>query len=455
MVRGVVFGHHNMEEEGVLEHPAFRSAMAEIGFAAVWVAPGFDRNFRYDQGAGERFDAMLQALADQSGYAELATAPLVPVGHSAAASTPWYIAAWKPGRVIAGISFSGQWPYVPDEPNAPHVAGVNIDSVPGLVTMGEYEWADQNLSKGLDTRKTHPALPLSALGCPADGHFFATDEKIEFLALYLKKAAAYRLPETNSARPAAGAVALNAIDVTRNGWLAERYRKDRNPSAPAAPVADYKGDPAQAFWFFDGELARAAESFQQKHRGQPALLGYLQDGRVLPQKNGLHAQVSIDFKPAEDGVTFKLAGSFLDTVPEGRPEKWAGKKPANPSLLHPPAARPSRSVASPAPSDGFRPTHGNSPLTAPRSSATAAATKHGSPPSGPATAYLNDRYSRPSSEFQAATRRAHLKRSPSGFAPRCATAPASLSSPPPPTPVCPCVTSCAKAPPRLPETPYA
>ena len=74
-VRGVVFGHHNMEEEGVLEHPAFRKAMSELGFAAVWVAPSFDRNFRYDQGVGDRFDAMLKALADQSGYAELATDP--------------------------------------------------------------------------------------------------------------------------------------------------------------------------------------------------------------------------------------------------------------------------------------------------------------------------------------------------------------------------------------------
>jgi hypothetical protein len=332
-VRGVVFGHHNMQEEGVLEHPAFRKAMTELGFAAVWVSPTFDRNFRYDQGAGDRFDAMLKALADQSGYAELATAPLVPVGHSAAASMPWYIAAWKPERVIAGISFSGQWPYVPDPQNAPQVAGVTIDSIPGLVTLGEYEWASDRMGAGLKTRAEHPALPLSALGCPADGHFYATDEKIEFLALYLKKAAQYRLPKS---APASGPVKLNAIDVTKTGWLVDRYRKDKPPSAPAAPVDRYKGDPAQAFWFFDQELAQAAEKFQQQHRGQPALLGYLQDGQLLPQTNGQHAQVLIPFKPEADGVRFKLTGTFLDTVPEGRPEKWAGKK-AGESIDTPPA----------------------------------------------------------------------------------------------------------------------
>ncbi|MEZ0216334.1 MAG: hypothetical protein ACAH89_04330 [Rariglobus sp.] len=332
-VRGVVFGHHNMEEEGVLEHPAFRKAMAELGFAAVWVAPTFDRNFRYDQGAGERFDALMKALADQSGYAELATAPLVPVGHSAAASMPWYIAAWKPERVIAGISFSGQWPYVPDPQFAPQVAGVSIDAVPGIVTLGEYEWADERMGAGLKTKAEHPALPLSAVGCPADGHFYATDEKIEFLALYLKKAAQYRLPKT---APASGPVKLNAIDITKTGWLVDRYRKDKPPSAPAAPVGQYKGDAAQAFWFFDQELALAAEKFQQQHRGKPALLGYRQDGEIIPQKNGTHQQVTLSFKPEADGVTFKITGAFLDTVPEGRPEKWVGKK-AGETLTPPPA----------------------------------------------------------------------------------------------------------------------
>jgi len=322
-VRGIVFGHHNMQEEGILEHPVFRRALAELGFAEVWVAPSFDRNFRYDQGAGERFDAMLKALAEQSGYAELATAPLVPVGHSAAASLPWYVAAWKPERVICGISFSGQWPYVPDEKFAPQVAGVSIDSVPGIVTLGEYEWADDRMGAGLKTRADHPALPLSAIGCPADGHFSATDEKVEFLALYLKKAAAARLPKN---APADGPVKLNPVDVAKTGWLVDRYRKDKPPAAPAAPVADYKGDRTQAFWFFDKELAQAAEAFQQKHRGAPALLGYKQDGQLLPQTKGLHAQVAIKFRPEADGVTFKLAGAFLDTVPEGRPEKWAGKK---------------------------------------------------------------------------------------------------------------------------------
>lgn len=325
-VRGVVFGHHNMEEIGVFENRVFRKALAELGFAEVWVAPTFDRNFRFDQGAGEKFDEMLAELAQASGYSELTNAPLIPCGHSAAASMPWYIAAWQPERVIAGVSFSGQWPYVPDPGNAPEFTDHRIDSVPGFVTIGEYEWADERMPQGLAIKNAHPQMPLSALGCPADGHFIALDDKIELLALYVKKAAQYRLPKNYSG----GAVKLNPIDVTKTGWLAERFTTGKDPSAPAAPVGEFKGSVSNAFWYFDGELAKAVEAFQQKQRGKPALLGYVQEGKTLPETPGAHHQITLKFLPEEDGVTFKLQGTFLDTVPKGRPERWAGKKAGEP-----------------------------------------------------------------------------------------------------------------------------
>src|SRR4051812_44747983 len=44
-VRAVIVGQHNMLEEGILEHPALRKAMAETGIAAVWVSPAIDGNF--------------------------------------------------------------------------------------------------------------------------------------------------------------------------------------------------------------------------------------------------------------------------------------------------------------------------------------------------------------------------------------------------------------------------
>jgi len=322
-VRAVVFGHHNMQEIGVFENPAFRKALTELGFAEVWVAPAFDRNFRFDQGAGEKFDALMAALAEQSGYSELTNAPLVPCGHSAAASLPWYVSYWKPERVLCALSFSGQWPYVPDPGNAPPFTEHGIDSVPGFVTQGEYEWSDERIPQGLAIKNAHPLMPLSALGCPADGHFEGLDEKIHLLALYLKKAAQYRLPKIY---PAGSPVKLNAMDVAKTGWLVESYAVGKNPSAPAAPVGEFKGAATNAFWYFDGELAKAVEAYQQKQRGKPALLGYVQDGQIVPQ-GPTHQQVTLKFSPQEDGVTFKLTGTFLDTVPggSGRPARWAHK----------------------------------------------------------------------------------------------------------------------------------
>jgi hypothetical protein len=74
-VRGAIVGQHNMIEEGILEHPALRKALAETGMAAVWVSPPFDGTFRFDRGAGGHFfdrgagghfEKMMAALAEES-----------------------------------------------------------------------------------------------------------------------------------------------------------------------------------------------------------------------------------------------------------------------------------------------------------------------------------------------------------------------------------------------------
>src|SRR5256885_11526512 len=66
-VRAVVLGQHNMEEEPVFEHPKFRAALSELGFAEVWVTPAVDLGFDAEKGVGVHFDALLQALALESG----------------------------------------------------------------------------------------------------------------------------------------------------------------------------------------------------------------------------------------------------------------------------------------------------------------------------------------------------------------------------------------------------
>jgi hypothetical protein len=326
-VRAVVVGQHYMEEEPILEHPTFRRALGELGLAAVWVTPAFDMFFRFDKGTGERFEGMMAALARELGYQELEFAPVVPIGHSMAASFPWNFAAWNPVRTLAAISVSGQWPYW-ESPEQPAWGSRTIDGVPGLISMGEYEEAESRSLVGLKQRQQHPGIPLSMLAEPAGGHFDVSDEKVAFLALYLKKAVEYRLPADGALdRP----VALKPIDPTRQGWLASRWRRDQPPLAPAAAVGKYTGDERETLWWFDEEIAQAAANIRADQRGkEAALLGYIQDGQVVPQDPRTHQQVTLRFLPVDDGLSFMLRGTFLGTVPKGRPEQWTGLKEGTP-----------------------------------------------------------------------------------------------------------------------------
>ncbi|HVM61322.1 MAG TPA: hypothetical protein VMV72_10695 [Verrucomicrobiae bacterium] len=334
-VRAVILAQHNMEEISILENPIFRRGMADLGFAEVWCAPPFDHLFRFDEGAGETFNGMMDDLANESGYDELRTAPVVGIGHSAAASWPYYFAAWNPERTLAALSVSGQWPYVRNPVFSPDIWGDrNIDFIPCMETMGEYESANTWSTEGLKERQQHPLMPLSMLANPAQGHFAATDKKVEYLVFYLKKAAQYRLPSDSTAK-------LKPIDPTKTGWLVDKWRFNQEPTAPAAPVGQYKGDPKQAFWFFDEEIAKTTEVYQAAYRGmKPQLLGYVQDGQVVPQRD-THQQVNLKFQPQEDGLTFQLTATFLDTVSGGSPRlaNWTGLPVGSP-IGHASGGRP-------------------------------------------------------------------------------------------------------------------
>lgn len=332
-VRGVVVAQNNMEEISILENPKFRAVLAKMNFAEVWVAPFFDHLFRFDEGAGETFNDMMDRLADESGYSELKFVPVVPMGHSAAASWPYYFAAWNPNRTLCALSVSGQWPYWRNKDFAPDIWGNrNIDFVPCLESMGEYEAADTWSREGLWERQQHPLLPLSMLANPGQGHFACTDAKVNYLALYIRKAAEYRMPKKWDATVPPN---LIPIDPTKTGWLVDKWRRDQVPTAPAAPVGKYTGDPKQAFWFFDKELALATEKYESAFRGlKPQLVGYVQDGKMAPQHE-THLQVDLKFEPEADGITFKLSGGFYDSVPQGssRLPGWT-ELPTNAPLGH-------------------------------------------------------------------------------------------------------------------------
>ncbi|GAB3586548.1 hypothetical protein [Hymenobacter daeguensis] len=324
-VRAVVVGQHNMLEEPLFEHPKFRAELAKLGIAEVWVTPALSVTFDFPKGAGEQFEGMMRTLAAVSGYSELAFAPVVPVGHSALASYPWNFAAWNPGRTLAAISLKGDAPLTTltgsGRPN-PDWGSRTLDGVPGLMVMGEYEWLETRLAPALAYRAAHPAAPISLLADAGHGHFDVSDELVNYLTLFIRKAAERRLP---ARMPLDKAPVLKSVDPGQ-GWLADRWRQDAPLQAAAAPFAAYKGPRTESFWYFDPEIARATEQYYARTRGKkPQLLGFVQDGKTLPQTN-THQQVNLKFVPLADGRSFRVGSTYLDSVPAGSPNpaRWTG-----------------------------------------------------------------------------------------------------------------------------------
>ncbi|QMW04696.1 hypothetical protein [Spirosoma foliorum] len=318
-VRGVVVGQHNMLEEGIFEHADFRKTMTKLGFAIVWVTPLFNQTFDWQasgktKGAGVEFTDMMMQLAQVSGYSELTIAPVVPLGHSALASYPWNFAAWNPGRTLAVISVHGDAPQTKltgsGRPN-PDWQGHTLDGVPGLMVMGEYEWWEDRLTPAFAYVAKHPKTPFSLLADAGRGHFDNSDAMVRFLALYIEKAAAYRLPQKTGQQDS---VVLKPIDPQR-GWLMDRWRKDSVATAAPAPYLAYKGDKHVASWCFDKAMAEATEAIYARVRAkQSQQLGFVQNGQFLkPTKT--HANYQLQFSPDADGITFHLKSAFTDTSP--------------------------------------------------------------------------------------------------------------------------------------------
>lgn len=338
-VRAVVVAQDNMIERGILEHAGMRRTLASLGIAEVFVTPPFDPVFRFDQGAGERLEGLLRTFAERSGYAELAQAPLVPLGHSACASFPWNLAAWKPERTLAVLSLKGDAPLTEltgsGKPN-PEWGARNIDGIPGLMVMSEGEWWEDRLVPLLRFRAAHPKAPLALLADVGHGHFDATDALVERLALFLRKAVELRLP-----REASGE--LRAV-LPEDGWLVERWRPGEAPRQAAAPYARYAGDKNEAFWCADAELAASFEALQGEGRGKlRQQVAFVQAGSLAPISSS-HAGIELKFLPEADGLSFRLGGAFIEPLPQRSPRAAKDKVP-QPTVVSPTKAAPDQHAA--------------------------------------------------------------------------------------------------------------
>ena len=313
-VRAVIIGQHNMTEETIFEHPEFRKNMGKLGIAEISITPGIDQRWDVTKGTQQIFETMMKNLSEISGYTELEFAPVIPIGHSAMATYPWNFAAWNPERTLAVLSIHG------DSPRT-HLTGYGsanldwgnhtIEGIPSLMVMGEDEWWEDRLITSFDYRREYPNAPLSFLADAGHGHFDISDELIDYLSLFLKKAVQYRLP---SHFPSNTPVLLIPVEA-KNGWLADRWRKNEKPTAEAASYDKYKGDKNHAFWYFDKEMADATEKYYANERGKTEqYIGFEQKGKLITFNPKSHVRMSPSFHPEADGVTFLLKAVYTDTL---------------------------------------------------------------------------------------------------------------------------------------------
>ena len=314
-IKAIIVGQHNMSEETLFDNPLFREKMQKLGIGFVWITPGIDQQWDVSKGTQQIFEKMMISLADVSGYSELKNVPIVPIGHSAMATYPWNFAAWNPERTLAIISLHGDAPRTNltgyGRENLEWGRTRNIDGIPGLMIEGEYEWWEARVNPALAFRMMYPESCISFLCDAGRGHFDVADETAAYIALFLEKAINQRLTDEVTKD---GKVKLNPVNPTK-GWLAERWHPDQKKRAKAAPYSQYKGDPHDAFWYFDREIAEATETrYTQSREKKEQYLGFEQNGSLLTYDKKQHVRVQPRFNPEADGITFHLKAVCTDSL---------------------------------------------------------------------------------------------------------------------------------------------
>lgn len=316
-VRGLLILCANVPEHRLVGHPAIREACAKNDLGIVWCVPSF-MNFRKSKETGtdmahenktstDFLQQLLDGLAKNSGYDEVATVPWLPMGESGHLLMVDALVEQCPDRCIAGIWVKNN-----------HLPPKNRN-VPALVAFGSaQEWSQtqsdirtnwNNVRKAyegvLEQRKKNPDWPLSSLIDGSSGHFDCSDKLAEFFAHYIDQVVKARLAADGSLKP----VSLE------QGYLAD-LAVPGHTNLPPKKFSEFKAEARGLPWFFDEASAKAAQSFAAINwQAETQLPGFADaSGKVLPFNfNGIS---NLEPKYEDDGITFTLRGVMLDQLPE-------------------------------------------------------------------------------------------------------------------------------------------
>jgi hypothetical protein len=312
-VRGVLIGIQNMLERPMFEDSEIRAAISASNMAIVWISPGAwpgklaipeqpSLRFSPSDDAINGVQRALTKLAHESGYSEIETAPLLVTGHSAASPFVWGMASALPDRVFAAIPYKG------------YTVGLSPDEVPTLEVAQEWaEWGPQwgevwrkELNMAAEMRKKDGALLIGVFADIGSGHFDWRHESASVIATFIRKAAEYRLPANGQLQ---GAIKLKPIAL-ESGVLVDpaslgtaRFR--------TVPYREWHGDPKDALWYFDREMAEAIQHFMMKQLDKkPQAIDFVVGGKPVPLVSNGFAAIKPEF--LADGITFRVRAEALN-----------------------------------------------------------------------------------------------------------------------------------------------
>ena len=302
-VKAVLYCHQNMTEEVLFRSPFFTQKMDSLGVAMAFVQRGsqnWDTSVKDANGKScqERFEWLMQQFAKATEHPELTTAKIVPFGHSAQATFPWNFAAWNPERTLCIISYHGDAPRTNlcgyGRANVEWGRTRNIDSIPGLMIEGEYEWWEARVRPALSFRMMYPDSRISFLCDAGHGHFDLCQETQDYIARFIGKA-------LEDPRPTGG--------VYYSRWLED---------------GTVSQDPHDQFWYQDEEMVSLTRARYAETRGK--LMQYVSaklNGELLPYNPKSHVKINV----VRPGDEFTLEPVFVNADCTALSDQHANVRP--------------------------------------------------------------------------------------------------------------------------------
>ncbi len=321
-LRGLLILCTNVPEHMLVGHAAIRKACENNDLGIIWSTPSF-MNFRKTVKDGKTLNMameykttvsflqqMLNGLAENSGYAEVATVPWLPMGESGHLLMVDALMEYSPERCIAGVFIKNN-----------HLPPTNR-TIPTLVAFGTaQEWGqdavdirtrwndvDKAYESILTQRKKNPQWPLSYVIDGSSGHFDCSEKLVNYFANYIQLVTKARLSND-------GSNTLKPIDIN-SGFLADIPIPNHEKNV----VTNYTNASSTATtwpWFFDKESALEAQSFAAINwKAATQIPAFLNDsGFVAPFVfNGISKIIPSDW--GEDGMTFTVKPILLDKIPD-------------------------------------------------------------------------------------------------------------------------------------------